>query len=174
MVGRRRRQTARRPRIDPPNRDVRLNQATIRRLGLLHSVAGRLPPADDFPNRINDSSLALARLRQFPERAFINNSSWICHEAYRLSRFEPSGRNTWRKSMIKILAAIGLGSALMLAPALALADDAAPAAPAASTDTAKPMMKKPMMKKHHTTKHHTMKKKMTKPAAPAPDATPKT
>lgn len=72
--------------------------------------------------------------------------------------------------MIKILAAIGLGSALMLAPALALADDAAPA----STDNsmAKPMSKsmskKPM--KHHTTKHHTSK--MKKPSKPAPDSNP--
>jgi hypothetical protein len=73
---------------------------------------------------------------------------------------------TWRISMIKILAAIGFGSALMLAPALALADDAAPAAAA----PAKPMHKA----KHHTTKHHTTKhhasKKAPAPAAPAADA----
>ncbi|MGA2042053.1 MAG: hypothetical protein ABSG83_01640 [Roseiarcus sp.] len=47
--------------------------------------------------------------------------------------------------MIRILAAIGLGSALMLAPALALADDAP-----------KPeMMAKPMV--HHRHHHHMMK-----------------
>ena len=70
--------------------------------------------------------------------------------------------------MIKILAAIGLGSALMFAPALALADDAAPAAPAAKTETAKPMMKK-----HHVTKKH-VTKKTTKPAAKPAAEAPKT
>jgi hypothetical protein len=54
--------------------------------------------------------------------------------------------------MIKILAAIGLGSALMLAPAVAFADDAAPMAP------------KPMVMHHHHHHHHhhhmMMKKKM--------------
>jgi len=50
--------------------------------------------------------------------------------------------------MIRILAAIGLGSALMLAPAVAFADDAA--APKADA------MAKPMMVKHHH-HHHMMK-----------------
>ena len=45
--------------------------------------------------------------------------------------------------MIKILAAVGLGSALMLAPAVAFADDA-------------PMAPKPMM--HHYHHHHHMMK----------------
>jgi hypothetical protein len=80
--------------------------------------------------------------------------------------------------MIKILAAIGLGSALMLAPVIAFADDAAPAAPAATTDTAKPMtpMTKHVVKKH-IVKKKIVKKKVMKPAAPpAPssDTAPKT
>jgi hypothetical protein len=75
--------------------------------------------------------------------------------------------------MIKILAAIGLGSALMLAPALALADDAAPAAPAANTETAKPMMKKHHVTKKHVTKKHVTKKTTKPEAKPAAEA-PKT
>jgi hypothetical protein len=85
---------------------------------------------------------------------------------------------TWRKSMIKILAAIGLGSALMLAPAVAFADDAAPAAPAADAKMA------PKPKAHHHVVHHVVHhvhhvvhhKAMKKPAAKpadAPDAAPK-
>lgn len=77
--------------------------------------------------------------------------------------------------MMKILAAVGFGSALMLAPALALADDAAPAAaPDAKMAPAKPMMhhhhhhhmvmhKKVVVHHHH---HHMMKKPEAKPAAP--------
>jgi hypothetical protein len=69
--------------------------------------------------------------------------------------------------MMKILAAIGLGSALMLAPVLAYADDAA-AKPDATM--AKPMAK-PAPKKHHH--HHVTKKPAMKkpaPAKPAADA----
>jgi hypothetical protein len=75
--------------------------------------------------------------------------------------------------MIKILAAIGLGSALMLAPAIAFADDAAAPKPDA---TAPAMAPKPMMhhhhhhhamvvmvKHHHHHHHHMMKKPMDKP-----------
>jgi hypothetical protein len=78
--------------------------------------------------------------------------------------------------MIKILAAIGLGSALMLAPVVAFADDAAPAAPAADAK----MAPKPMVHHHrhhvvhhvvhhkvvhhHVVHHHMMKKPMEKPA----------
>jgi hypothetical protein len=78
--------------------------------------------------------------------------------------------------MIKILAAIGLGSALMLAPVVAFADDAAPATPAADAK----MAPKPMVHHrrhhvvhhvvhhkvvhHHVVHHHMMKKPMEKPA----------
>jgi hypothetical protein len=85
--------------------------------------------------------------------------------------------------MIKIFAAVGFASALMLAPALALADDAKPAdAPKADTTMAPAPMKhhhhhhhhhhamKVVVVHHH---HHHMMKKMDAPAAPAPDA-PKT
>jgi hypothetical protein len=90
--------------------------------------------------------------------------------------------------MIKILAAIGFGSALMLVPAIALADDAKPAdAPKADATMAPaaPMMhhhhhhadKMAVAVKHHHHHHHhhhhMMMKKMDAPAAPAPDA-PKT
>ena len=53
--------------------------------------------------------------------------------------------------MIKILAAIGFGSALMLAPALALADDATPAAAPKADATMKPVR---MHHHHATTAHH--------------------
>jgi hypothetical protein len=81
--------------------------------------------------------------------------------------------------MIKILAAIGLGSALMLAPAIALADDAA--APAADAK----MAPKPMAHHrhhhvvhhvvhhkvvHHHVVHHMMKKPAAKPADAPADA----
>ena len=77
--------------------------------------------------------------------------------------------------MIKILAAIGLGSALMLAPVVAFADDAAPAAPAADAK----MAPKPMMHHHvhhvvhHHVVHHKMMKKPAAKPADAPDAAPK-
>jgi Spy/CpxP family protein refolding chaperone len=72
--------------------------------------------------------------------------------------------------MIKILAAIGFGSALMLAPALALADDAKPAdAPKADAT----MAPAPMMHHHHHHHHHHMMKKIDAPMKPAADA-PKT
>jgi hypothetical protein len=51
--------------------------------------------------------------------------------------------------MTKILAALGVGAALMLTPVLAYADDAAAPAPKAEMAPAKPM-------KHH--KHHAAKK----------------
>ena len=68
--------------------------------------------------------------------------------------------------MRKIFAAIGVSAALVLAPALAMADDAAPAP---KTDAAKPadggdMKPAPKPKKHH---HHHSKKKAAAPAAPA-------
>src|SRR5580698_78264 len=84
--------------------------------------------------------------------------------------------------MSKILAALGLASALMFAPAIAFADDAA--APAADAKMApKPMMHHHhmmkhhhmmakhhhMMMKHHMMKHHAMHHMMKKPMA-APDA----
>jgi hypothetical protein len=72
--------------------------------------------------------------------------------------------------MIKILAAIGLGSALMLAPAIAFADDAAAPKPDATAPAMapKPMMhhhhhKVVVMVKHHHHHHHMMKKPMDKP-----------
>lgn len=70
--------------------------------------------------------------------------------------------------MIKILAAIGLGSALMLAPALAFAEDA-PAAPAKTAPAPKHMKHH----HHHMKKHHVMKKKTTKPAPAKPAEAPK-
>ena len=74
--------------------------------------------------------------------------------------------------MLKILAAVGLGSALILAPAVAFADDAAPAAPAADAKMApKPMMHHHRhhhvmhhVMHHHVMHHHMMKKPMEKPA----------
>ncbi len=73
--------------------------------------------------------------------------------------------------MIKKLAALGIISTLAFAPVVAFADDAAPATPAASTDTAKPMKAKPMKKK---STHHSMKKKTAKPmATPMATETPK-
>ena len=89
--------------------------------------------------------------------------------------------------MKKLLIALGLSSALMLAPAVAFADDQpAPAAgtaatPAPAADTmAKPMKAKHKAHKakahkkaHKKMKAHKMKKPMEKPAAPA-DAAPKT
>ena len=76
--------------------------------------------------------------------------------------------------MTKILAALGVSTALMLTPVLAFADDAAaPAAPAAEKPMAKPMKHhKHHMAKKHTMHHHMAKapkkmmddKKMDKPA----------
>jgi hypothetical protein len=74
---------------------------------------------------------------------------------------------TWRISLMKILAAIGFGSALVLAPALALANDAAPAdfgATAGQPDMTAPA--KPTAKKHAAKKQRAAKKS----AAPASDA----
>jgi hypothetical protein len=56
--------------------------------------------------------------------------------------------------MLKVLSAIGFASALVLAPAIALADDAAPpagAAPAAAPDAAAAA---PMVHHHHHHHHH--------------------
>jgi hypothetical protein len=57
--------------------------------------------------------------------------------------------------MLKVLSAIGFASALVLAPAIALADDAAPpagAAPAAAAPDAAPAA--PVMHHHHHHHHH--------------------
>jgi hypothetical protein len=76
--------------------------------------------------------------------------------------------------MLKILAAIGLGASLMLAPVLAHADDAAKMAPKHHHHMMKhhhPMKHHHAMKHHHMMKHmmmkhhHHMMKKMHKPAA---------
>jgi hypothetical protein len=59
-----------------------------------------------------------------------------------------------KSKMLKILSAIGFASALVLAPAVALADDAAPpagAAPAAAPDAAAAA---PMAHHHHHHHHH--------------------
>jgi hypothetical protein len=84
--------------------------------------------------------------------------------------------------MMKILAAIGLGSALMLAPVVAFADDAAPAAaPDAKMAPAPmamvhhhhhhhhPMMMKPKHHHHmHPMMHHPMHPMMHHPMAKKP------
>jgi hypothetical protein len=80
--------------------------------------------------------------------------------------------------MIKILAAIGLGSALMLAPALAFAEDAPAAAPAKTAHVTKhvahhkKVVKKPV-KHHRHHRHHVVVKKATKPAPAKPAEAPK-
>ena len=75
--------------------------------------------------------------------------------------------------MLKILTVIGFGSALMLAPVLAFADDAAPApdakmapAPMMHHRHHHHMMHHHMMMHHHTMHHHMMKKPMAAPDAP--------
>jgi hypothetical protein len=105
-----------------------------------------------------------------PEQAFMNNSSWICHDSSASDALSRQAE-TWRTLMIKTLAAIGFGSALMLAPALALADDAAPAAaaPAAAAPAAPVMHHHHHHHHHHVVVHHhhhvkKMEKKMDKPA----------
>ena len=93
--------------------------------------------------------------------------------------------------MLKQLAAIGIGAALILAPVAALADDATPT-PAATPMmkkvvhhpvvhhhvVKKPMMVKKPMVKHHVVHHHMAKKPMTKKPmmmkpTPTPTETPK-
>ena len=89
--------------------------------------------------------------------------------------------------MLKQLAAITLGAALILAPVASFAQTApAPAATATPMMkkmvkhhvvkhhvVKKPMMAKKPMVKHHVVKHHMMKKPMAKKPMPAPTATPK-
>lgn len=69
--------------------------------------------------------------------------------------------------MLKIIAAIGLGSALVLAPAVAFADESTTPPKA---DTVKTPGNGPDVKpKHH---HHSKKKHMAKKPTEAPDAAP--
>lgn len=78
--------------------------------------------------------------------------------------------------MLKQLAAIGIGAALILAPVATFAQSATPtpaatAAPMAKKvvhHKAKHVVKKPVVK-HHVVKHHMAKKPMAKPT---PAATP--
>jgi hypothetical protein len=67
---------------------------------------------------------------------------------------------------MKTLAAIGFGSALVLAPALALANDAAPADPGATAE--QPDMTAPA--KPTAKKHAAKQRAAKKSAAPASDA----
>jgi hypothetical protein len=79
--------------------------------------------------------------------------------------------------MVKILVALGLGAALVMAPVVAFADDAAPAgaAPAMAPAT-KPMAHHHhhyhhMIHHHHVIHHHPMMKKpMMKPTTAPADA----
>jgi hypothetical protein len=87
--------------------------------------------------------------------------------------------------MLKQLAAIGIGAALILAPVASFAQTAAPTPAATATPmmkkvvhhkvvhhvVKKPMVKKPMVK-HHVVKHHMVKKPMAKKPMPAPTPTP--
>ncbi|MBV8474152.1 MAG: hypothetical protein JO234_12110 [Hyphomicrobiales bacterium] len=79
--------------------------------------------------------------------------------------------------MLKKLAAIGLGAALILAPVASMAQtsdqNAAPAAGAPASDQGAmkaPAPKKHKMKKHSTTKKHSAKKPAAAPAPAATDA----
>jgi hypothetical protein len=56
--------------------------------------------------------------------------------------------------MLKILSAIGFASALVLAPAIALADDAAPPAAAPAPAAAAPDAAAPVVHHHHHHHHH--------------------
>ena len=87
--------------------------------------------------------------------------------------------------MLKKIAAIGLGAALIFAPMASFADTAP--APAATTApmmkkvvkhhvvkhhvVKKPVMVKKPMVKHHVVKHHMVKKPMAKKPMPAPTPT---
>ena len=70
--------------------------------------------------------------------------------------------------MLKTLAALGVGVALVLSPLAALAEDAAPA----PAEAAKTMPEKPMKahKTHKSHKHHGHKKPMMKKEEMKPDA----
>jgi hypothetical protein len=76
-----RRQTARRRRIDSAHQCARPNPATIGGFPTSESNAPKSVVSGDFLNCVNAPDPAAARIAKFPERAFINNSSWICHEA---------------------------------------------------------------------------------------------
>jgi hypothetical protein len=81
--------------------------------------------------------------------------------------------------MLKQLAAIGIGAALILAPVASFAQ-AAPTPAATETPMvkkvvhhkAKHVVKKPVVK-HHVVKHHAVKKPAAKKPVPAPTETPK-
>jgi pentapeptide MXKDX repeat protein len=83
--------------------------------------------------------------------------------------------------MLKQLAAIGIGAALILAPVASFAQTAAPTPAATATPmmkkvvkhhvVKKPMMVKKPMVKHHVVKHHMVKKPMAKKPMPAPTPT---
>jgi pentapeptide MXKDX repeat protein len=89
--------------------------------------------------------------------------------------------------MLKQLAAIGIGAALILAPVASFAQTATPTPAATSTPmmkkvvkhhvvkhhvVKKPMMVKKPMVKHHMVKHHMVKHHMAKKPMPAPTPTP--
>jgi hypothetical protein len=76
-----RRQTARRRRIDSANGCACPNPATIGWFPPPESNASKSESLGDFLNGVNAPAPATARIAKFSERAFINNSSWICHEA---------------------------------------------------------------------------------------------
>jgi pentapeptide MXKDX repeat protein len=83
--------------------------------------------------------------------------------------------------MLKQLAAIGIGAALILAPVASFAQTATPTPAATATPmmkkvvkhhvVKKPMMVKKPMVKHHVVKHHMVKKPMAKKPMPAPTPT---
>lgn len=75
--------------------------------------------------------------------------------------------------MLKKLAAIGLGAALVLAPVASFAQTASPTP--AATEAAKPMMHKTHKAKHVVKKPvaHKAKKPMAKKPMPTPTETPK-
>jgi len=81
MAAQNRRQTARRRRIDSVSACPRPNPATIGRFPTTESNASKLVFIAKLFNCINALTSAVASIAKFPERAFINNSSWICHEA---------------------------------------------------------------------------------------------
>jgi Ni/Co efflux regulator RcnB len=74
----------------------------------------------------------------------------------------------------KLLIALGLGSALLITPALAQTDQTAPAPGAAAPAGDQAAPAKPKAHHHHKAKHHAMKKsKAKKEAAPADANAPK-
>jgi len=81
--------------------------------------------------------------------------------------------------MLKQLAAIGIGAALILAPVVAFADDATPTPAASATPMAKKVVhhkakhvvKKPVAAKPMA-KHHAAKKPAAKEPMPTPTPTP--